>query len=72
MYLTVQVHNEAIAIPENIDAIRAMTGLERDAKRSVQKTDEALGIRKVFLPATSHEMAEHATMSRAMRSAVRG
>ncbi len=44
LYLVYQVHNEAIVIPENIDAIRAMTELERDPMRSIRKTDEALGI----------------------------
>jgi len=33
------VHSESIVIPENIDAIRAMTGLESSAKKSVEKTD---------------------------------
>jgi glyceraldehyde-3-phosphate dehydrogenase (NAD(P)) len=46
VYLVYQVHNEAIAIPENIDAIRAATELERDAMRSIRKTNEALGIVK--------------------------
>jgi hypothetical protein len=47
------VHNEAIAIPETVDCIRALTGLERDAGRSIEKTDRALGITKAFLPATT-------------------
>jgi glyceraldehyde-3-phosphate dehydrogenase (NAD(P)) len=46
LYLTYQVHNEAIVVPENIDAIRAMTELEKDAMKSIQKTNEALGILK--------------------------
>lgn len=46
LYLTYQVHNEAIVVPENIDAIRAATKLERDAMRSIRKTNEALGIVK--------------------------
>jgi glyceraldehyde-3-phosphate dehydrogenase (NAD(P)) len=53
IYLTFQVHNEAIAIPETIDCIRALTGLERDAGRSIEKTDRALGVTKAFLPATT-------------------
>ena len=53
LYLTFQVHNEAITIPENIDCIRALTGLERDAATSIGKTDTALGIKKEFLPATT-------------------
>jgi len=46
LYLTYQVHNEAIVVPENVDAIRAMTELEKDAMKSIQKTNEALGILK--------------------------
>ncbi len=53
VYLTFQVHNEAIVVPENIDAIRALTGLEPDGTRSIQKTDAALGITKAFLPNTT-------------------
>lgn len=51
VYLTYQVHNEAIAIPETIDAIRAVTGLEADGARSIAKTDRALGVTKQFLRA---------------------
>lgn len=53
VYLTYQVHNEAIVIPENIDCIRALTGLERDGAASIRKTDAALGLTKAFLPATT-------------------
>ena len=53
VYLTYQVHNEAIVIPETIDCIRAMTGIERDAATSIAKTDAALGITKTFLSATT-------------------
>lgn len=38
------VDNQAIVIPETIDAIRALTGLEADAKASIAKTNAALGI----------------------------
>jgi len=38
------VHSESIIIPENIDAIRAMTGLEKDKWVSIKKTNESLGI----------------------------
>lgn len=57
VYLTFQVHNEAIVVPENIDCIRALTGLEQDGDTSIQKTNEALGITKTFLPATTHPVA---------------
>lgn len=40
------VHSEAIVIPETIDAIRAVTGMERDKFSSIRKTNEALGIEK--------------------------
>jgi len=49
IYLVYHVPNEAIVIPETIDAIRAMTGLETDPARSMAKTDAALGIRRRFL-----------------------
>jgi glyceraldehyde-3-phosphate dehydrogenase (NAD(P)) len=50
LFLTFQVHNEAIVTPETIDCIRALTGIETDPLRSIAKTDRALGVRKVFLP----------------------
>jgi glyceraldehyde-3-phosphate dehydrogenase (NAD(P)) len=57
VYLTYQVHNEAIVIPETIDCIRALTGLESDGAVSMAKTDAALGIVKAFLPATTSPIA---------------
>jgi glyceraldehyde-3-phosphate dehydrogenase (NAD(P)) len=44
-----QVHNESVVVPENVDAIRALTGLESEGRRSIAKTDEALGITNKFL-----------------------
>jgi glyceraldehyde-3-phosphate dehydrogenase (NAD(P)) len=38
------VHNEAIVVPENIDAIRAMFNL-CDAKTSIEKTNKSFGIK---------------------------
>jgi glyceraldehyde-3-phosphate dehydrogenase (NAD(P)) len=64
LYLAFQVHNEAITIPESVDAIRALTGLERDARTSIAKTDASLGIVKTFLPATMHEEPEVAAKRR--------
>ncbi|MEX0630405.1 MAG: type II glyceraldehyde-3-phosphate dehydrogenase [Chloroflexota bacterium] len=49
VYLVYHVPNEAIVIPDTIDAIRAMTGLETDGPRSIARTDASLGIRKRFL-----------------------
>lgn len=51
VYLTFQVHNEAIVVPETIDCIRALTEIESDPQASIRKTDAALGITKTFLPA---------------------
>lgn len=38
------VDNQAIVIPETIDAIRALTGIETDGRKSIAKTNESLGI----------------------------
>ncbi|MGV8946300.1 MAG: type II glyceraldehyde-3-phosphate dehydrogenase [Lutibacter sp.] len=38
------VDNQAIVIPETIDAIRALTGIETHAEKSISKTNESLGI----------------------------
>ena len=38
------VDNQAIVIPETIDAIRALTGIEKSAVISMRKTNESLGI----------------------------
>ena len=48
-YYTYQVFNQAIVIPETIDAIRALTGIETDPARSIAKTDASLGLRRDFL-----------------------
>lgn len=44
LWLFQAVHQEAIVVPENIDAIRAMTGIEKDPKASIEKTNKSLGI----------------------------
>lgn len=49
LMLVYQVHNEAIVIPENIDAIRAMTDSPLTAKESIEKTDQSLGIVNDFI-----------------------
>lgn len=48
-YYTYQVDNQSIAIPENIDAIRALTGAVKDGQESIQMTNEALGIKRYFI-----------------------
>lgn len=45
IFLTYMVHNESIVIPENIDAIRALTSLEVDGATSIATTDASLGLR---------------------------
>lgn len=69
VYLTFQVHNEAIVVPESVDAIRALTGIEKDGMKSIEKTNRALGIVKSFLPRTVPEEAVHAAMAGALRVA---
>lgn len=45
------VDNQAIVIPDTIDAIRALTEIEADGAASIRKTNEALGITGRLLPA---------------------
>jgi glyceraldehyde-3-phosphate dehydrogenase (NAD(P)) len=49
LFYVYQVDNQAIVVPETIDAIRALSGTERDPDASIRRTDEALGIRQRFL-----------------------
>jgi len=49
LYYTYQVYNEAIVVPENIDAIRALAGAVEEAAESIRITDQALGMRQEFL-----------------------
>lgn len=44
LYYFQAVHQEADVVPENIDAIRAMLGLAKDARTSMGRTDRSLGI----------------------------
>ena len=69
IYLTYQVNNEAIVVPENIDAIRALTG-HPDGAASIEATNQALGITTAFLPATDRPIdhiagreVDHAAMA---------
>ncbi|MFQ6012927.1 MAG: type II glyceraldehyde-3-phosphate dehydrogenase [Thermoplasmata archaeon] len=48
LYYFQAVHQEADVVPENVDAIRAMLELESEKKRSIRKTDLALGIPTAF------------------------
>ncbi|GIK80605.1 MAG: glyceraldehyde-3-phosphate dehydrogenase [Alphaproteobacteria bacterium] len=44
LFYAYMVDNQAIVIPETIDAIRALTKSEPDGRRSIAQTDAALGI----------------------------
>ncbi len=44
LYYFQAVHQESDVVPENVDAIRAMAGVEKDGMRSIKKTDAALAI----------------------------
>ena len=49
LFYNYQVYNQAIVVPETIDAIRALTGIEPDAVKSIAKTDQALGLVREFI-----------------------
>lgn len=49
LFYNYQVYNQAIVVPETIDAIRALTGIETNGTESIAKTDAALGIVHDFL-----------------------
>jgi glyceraldehyde-3-phosphate dehydrogenase (NAD(P)) len=49
LFYNYQVYNQAIVVPETIDAIRALTGIEKDGATSIAKTDAALGLVREFL-----------------------
>jgi len=44
LFYAYMVDNQAIVIPETIDAVRALTGTMSNAKESIAKTDATLGI----------------------------
>ncbi len=48
LFFTYVVDNQSIVIPETMDAIRALSGKEQDANKSIEKTDGALGIKGRF------------------------
>ena len=48
------VDNQAIVIPESIDAIRALTEAEPEAAASIRKTNAALGITGRLVETGSH------------------
>jgi glyceraldehyde-3-phosphate dehydrogenase (NAD(P)) len=44
LFYAYMVDNQAIVIPETVDAIRALTGIQKDAASSMRQTDQSLGI----------------------------
>lgn len=49
LFYNYQVYNQAIVVPETIDAIRALTGIETEGRKSIARTDQALGIVREFV-----------------------
>lgn len=49
LFYNYQVYNQAIVVPETVDAIRALTGIEKDGLKSIAKTDMAMGLVRDFL-----------------------
>lgn len=52
LFYNYQVYNQAIVVPETIDAIRALTGIEKDGMVSIAKTDSAMGLLREFVPSS--------------------
>lgn len=48
LFYAYMVDNQAIVIPETMDAIRALSATERDAEASIANTNAALGIARSF------------------------
>lgn len=46
LYFFQAIHQESDIVPENVDAIRAMCGLETDGAKSIAMTNKAIGIGK--------------------------
>lgn len=49
VFYSYMVDNQAIVIPETIDAIRALTGTVKNAQESIEMTNKSLGIQQRFL-----------------------
>jgi glyceraldehyde-3-phosphate dehydrogenase (NAD(P)) len=49
LFYNYQVYNQAIVVPETIDAIRALSGSEQSGAASIAKTDRAMGLVREFL-----------------------
>jgi glyceraldehyde-3-phosphate dehydrogenase (NAD(P)) len=53
LFYAYMVDNQAIVIPETIDAIRALTGAVRDAGESIAMTNAALGVESTLVGTTA-------------------
>ena len=49
LFYNYQVYNQAIVVPETVDAIRALTGIEEEGFKSITKTDQAMGLVRNFI-----------------------
>jgi glyceraldehyde-3-phosphate dehydrogenase (NAD(P)) len=49
LFYAYMVDNQAIVVPETVDAIRALTGRLRDASESIARTNAALGIEPTLI-----------------------
>ncbi|MDQ2904991.1 MAG: type II glyceraldehyde-3-phosphate dehydrogenase [Chloroflexota bacterium] len=56
-FYTYQVYNQAIVVPETIDALRALTGAEQNGMRSIATTDQALGLVREFVAPSREPVA---------------
>ena len=57
LYYSYQVDNQAIVVPETIDAMRALTSSVSDGTESMRLTDQSLGLTKDFLSLTPRTLA---------------
>jgi glyceraldehyde-3-phosphate dehydrogenase (NAD(P)) len=49
VFYAYMVDNQAIVIPETIDALRALRGVVKTAQESIELTNDSLGIKKNFI-----------------------
>src|SRR6266511_1097931 len=49
LFYNYQVYNQATAVPETVDSIRALTGIEKDGSKSIATTDKSMGLVRDFL-----------------------
>ncbi len=49
LFYAYQVDNQAIVVPETVDAIRALSGIEPEGERSMRRTDASLGVLRTFV-----------------------